>query len=218
MITIHIPCKSNTELLLKAIQDLYFQVDKFYIINNTDNEQLILSDPENKVEVITPIASLCYEQSLYASVKHSIKINSEYCLWAHTDIEVKPGAIQLLLEKYEEVKNSKWGVIYGQYDALCLFNPQYFINEHDKGDIFTSYFGDNNRYRRMNLLGYNIYNADKVNPLVNHIGSHNIKFNSKERSKNDLLFGLTGQLYQSIWGGMPGCETVTDPNPRGLYI
>jgi len=219
----YIPLREDEDLLKQAIAGLYDQVDSFKIINSTQrNIAPYLADinPLLKFDFITPHSPLCFEQALNAAIKDSIKEKDiEFIIWGHNDIVVQPGAVDALVEKYEEVKGTKWGVIYGTYDTLCLFNPRFFIDENIWGDpaLFPNYFGDNHRYRLMDLRGYARYDCDKAAQLIKHIGSQTITRHPYYGIINGMTFDLEGQLYRNIWGGGPGSETVTDPTCHGLY-
>lgn len=219
----YIPLREDEDLLRQAIVGLYDQVDFFRVINSTQRHleaYLADIDPLSKITFITPHSPLCFEQALNAAVKDAVPHKDvEFIVWGHNDIIVQPGAVDALVEKYEEIKGSKWGVIYGMYDTLCLFNPKFFTNENIWGDpaLFPNYFGDNHRYRLMDLRGYSRHNCDKAAQLIKHIGSQTITRHPYYGIINGLTFDLEGQLYRKIWGGGPGQETYTDPTCHGLY-
>jgi hypothetical protein len=219
----YIPLREDEDLLKQAIIGLYDQVDSFKVINSTQRNlepYLKEIDPLSKIHFIIPLSPLCFEQALNTAIKDSISENdTEFIIWGHNDIIVQPGAVDALVEKYEEVKGTKWGVVYGMYDTLCLFNPRFFIDENIWGDpsLFPNYFGDNHRYRLMDLRGYTRHNCDKAAQLIKHIGSQTITRHPYYGIINGMTFGLEAQLYQNIWGGSPGSETFTDPTCHGLY-
>ena len=212
---LYIPHLMNEELLVKVIESFIVQVDKIVVINNS---LVPLKYVNEKVVDYIPSDTLCFEQSLNYAIRDSHKNGSPYLLWAHNDlIAMDNNVVNNLLLKYEEVKNTKWGMIYGDYDHICLFNPQFFYNENCWGDVnlFVGYFGDNHRNRLMSLRGYNFYNADNIH--VNHVGSQTIRNNAIMNYKNGLTFGLWQQLYISLWGGSPGQETIVDSTCHGIY-
>lgn len=213
----HIPCIDGIDLLKCAVNGLYNQVSSFFLINNTGH-LLNLPDPDNKIYVENMRTPQVYEQSLNVAIRHA-RESHEPCLWAHNDIIVQPGAVDALIKKYEEVKNTKWGVIWSSYDSLCLFNTDFFYNENIWGDpwLFQNYYGDNHRYRLMQLRGYTLYECNEAKSLVTHLGSMTIKQNAQYNRKNGITFDKAGQIYASIWGGLPGQERVTDPTAGGLY-
>ena len=216
MRTIYIPCRANPEVLQNAVNDLTGQVDQIVVFNNTNGE-LNIACPN--LVMVEPPDPLLYGQSLNAAVKMARKAGSPYCLWAHSDIRVKPGAIDALMQKYEELKDTKWGVIWTNYDSLCLFNPVFFIDEGVWDDVvcFPTYYGDNHRAQLMKLRGYSMTFAEQAGALVEHLGSHTIRMNPEFNSRNNIVFGHHGAIYRSIWGGAPGQETSQDPTARGLY-
>lgn len=223
MRTCYIPIRRDIDLLLNAISSLYEQVDNFIVINNTeDNLKLPISviDKKDKVYFIDTLEPLCIEQSLNLAIKNRYFIQKEhdFMLWAHNDIVAQPGAIEALFKKYDEVKDTKWGIIYGCYDTLCLYNPNFFVKENIWGEplLFPFYFGDNHRWRMMDLRGYARIDAD-MDGLVKHLGSQTIKRHDYFRHINDLTFNLESQLYVNIWGGPPSKETNNDPTCGGLY-
>ena len=212
-----IPHLKNEDILKQEIDSLINQVDYFFIINNSLTP---LSFIDSKIVDYIPSDSLCYEQSLNVAIRKSHELNIP-TLWAHSDlIAHDSNVIDILIEKYEEIKNDKWGVIYACYDALCMFNPEFFYKENLWGDpwLFINYFGDNNRYRLMDLRGWKKYSVeDRTSKLVEHLGSQTIRKHPDMNRKNGLTFDLYGQLYKKIWGGLPGQETINDPTAKGLF-
>jgi hypothetical protein len=201
---------------------LYNEVDCFRVINSTGRDLIPYMadiDVAKKVTFICPTTPLCFEQALNTAIKDSQVFRSDFIIWAHNDIKVQPGAVDALIRRYEEVKGTKWGIIYSLYDVLCLFNPAFFVNEGIWGDpaLFPNYFGDNHRYRIMDLRGYSRLECPEGGPLVTHIGSQTITRHPYYGIINGLTFDLEGQLYRKIWGGGPGQETCTDPTCHGLY-
>lgn len=221
MIDCYIPLRTDPDLLGQAIESMYDQVDNFIVINNTQQDLTSLFKYVPKVEFLNPFDPMCFEQSINTAVKHSYgyKKNHDYLFWCHNDIIVRAGAVEALFKKYEEVKHTKWGVIYGNYDTFCLINPNFFIKEDIWGEVnlFPNYFGDNHRYRLMDLRGYSRLDAEGVKDLVFHIGSQTIMRHPYFKTINNLTFALEQQLYINIWGGLSPNELNADPTCGGLY-
>lgn len=217
---LYMPCSANPEMMFDAVRSVLDQVDSIEVINNT---MVPFDWPDDlkesgKVKEMMPPDSLLYGQSLNYAVRDSDKKGLPYCFWAHCDILVKPGAVDLLFAEYERIKDTKWGVVWTNYDTLCLFNPRFFIDEDrwDDSYLFAQYFGDNHRGRFMQLLGYAGYVCAEAGNLVTHIGSHSIKNLSFQR-KNDVMFPHCAKIYSDLWGGGPGQETNTDVTLGGMY-
>jgi hypothetical protein len=219
MLTYYTAYRTNEEICVQAVKSLYDQVDSFYIINNSIYDPSINLSGIDKVHVYTPLDGMCCEQSINIAVRDCVVKGEPYCLWGHFDIIAQPGAVQALIDKYEEVKNTRWGVIYGYYDTFCLFNPVAFEEDNLYGNVnlWSNYFGDTFRYRRMDLLGWQRVVADKCTPLINHLGSQTIRQSSFYGKMNELTFGMYADLYNRLCGGPPGAETNTDTTFGGLY-
>jgi hypothetical protein len=213
---LYIPYILNEELLSRVLDSFINQVDKIIVINNS---LVPLKYSNEKVVDYIPPVIFSFESSLEYAMRQTVKEGREYLLWAHSDLlALDNDVIPSLLLKYEEVKNSKWGMIYGAYDTICLFNPKFFVDENiwpDTSFMFTNYFGDNNRNRLMLLRGYTFHNGDNIH--VNHVGSQTIRNSAGMNYKNGLMFPLWQQLYIKMWGGMPGQETINDPTCNGIY-
>ena len=214
-----IPMRANDNLTLQAIKSLYDQIDEFFILNNSCKALRNELEYDPKITVYDPMTPQCYEQSLNIAARWVHEINCPYFIWAHNDIIAKPEVVDLLFKKYDQVKKHKWGVIYSRYDTLCLFNPDFFYKENLWGDVnlFPDYYGDNNRYRLMDLRGWRRYNTEGTEELVEHLGSQTIKQNPDRNLINNLTYDLRAILYARIWGGAPGHETITDPTANGLF-
>lgn len=214
---LYVPCAANPDILRNAIASIIDQVDAITVINNTREFIEGLDDP--KISVLEPPDMLLYGQSLNYAVRQTYRDGEKACLWAHNDILVKPGAVDALYEKYEELKDTKWGVIWTNYDSLCLFNPVFFVEEGLWDDVYLlpTYFGDNLRAHLMKLRGYSMNYAEKAFSLVNHLGSQTIVQNHPFRRKNDIVFSHHGNIYSALCGGPPGQERNTDPTLGGIY-
>jgi hypothetical protein len=208
------------------LDQIHTQVDKVTVINNTlqplqyrlGDILLPLTEKYNNVEEIIPTDKLLYGQSLNFAVRDSHKNGYEVCLWAHCDIEVRPGAVDALFHKYEEIKDQKWGQILSNYDSLCLFNPAFFVNENIWEDVYVlpTYFWDNARAYLMKKRGYSIHGCPEAAQLVTHLGSHTIHRNPIYNAKNGLVFKWHEKIYIEMCGGPPGHETK-DATLGGLY-
>ena len=217
---LYMPCSANPEIMFDAVRSVKDQVDSVEVINNTMVPFAWPVDlaKSGKIKEMMPPDSLLYGQSLNYAVRASDRQGLPYCFWSHCDIVVQPGAVELLFAKYEEVKDTKWGVIWTNYDTLCLFNPRFFIDENrwDDSYFFAQYFGDNHRARFMTLLGYSMLDVPEAGKLVTHIGSHTIK-NRSYALKNGIMFPHCARIYVELWGGGPGNEINTDVTLGGIY-
>lgn len=213
---IYIPCATNPHILYEAIESLDEQVGTFRIINSTGKP---LKVPTTKAVIYDSPVPLLFGQALNFAIQEVERRKDPFCLWAHNDIVVKPGAIDALFKKYEEVKDRKWGQILSNYDSLCLFNPRFFVDHNmwEEFMMFPFYFSDKHRARLMNLIGYEIHDCPEASELVYHKESNSIRYDPAFRIRNEYMFEQHGAIYRKIWGGDPGQEKNTDATVRGLY-
>jgi hypothetical protein len=128
-----------------------------------------------------------------------------------------------MFDKYEEVKDTKWGILFGSGggDVCSFYNPAYFLETGNWCDskLFADYFTDLHTIRLMEFHGWSLVksHSDADCQLVLHEGSHTIKENVRAKKMNDLLQGSWRGLYSKIWGGDPGKETITDPYASGIF-
>jgi len=204
-------------LLSKVIDSFINQVDKIIIINNS---LIPISYKNEKVVDYIPSDTLSCEQSISYATRCEHTRGSPYVLWCHNDlISISQNIVERLIDKYEEIKDTKWGVIFGHYDHICLFNPEFNYKENifSWNIMFPSYFGDNQRYRLMDLRGYIKYNLQFTDSEVNHIGSQTIRNNAIWGLLNGWTFPMYAELYNKLWSGSPGQETNNDPTCHNIY-
>jgi hypothetical protein len=77
------------------------------------------------------------------------------------------------------------------------------------------YYSDNHIARIAFLRGYK--EEMYYSSLVLHNRSHTIRDDSVMRLRNLLGFPKAGEIYQQIWGGLPGHEINSDSYANGLF-
>jgi len=100
-------------------------------------------------------------------------------------------------------------------NAFSLFVISNFII--DKVGLFDetispnyAYYEDNDYYRRMQLLGYNLNKVKACN--VGHYSSATLKsYNSQQTREHHMRFNIATENYVKKWGGLPGKEIYTVP-------
>lgn len=202
----------NSKLLFKAIDSLVNQVDELIIVNSGKED---LTTDYSNVKFLRPTTRLLGFQVINYTVEESIREGRDYAFCMHNDIVASEDSVKRLFDKFNEVKDEKWGKIFGCYDTFCLLNPKFFRDEDIWFDplLFPCYFGDNHLYRIMNLLGYKEYSVDCD---VSHYGSNTIKLNPIHGRQNSITFRHYDEIYAEIWGGRAGQEKVVDVYSTGL--
>lgn len=223
---LYIPFGGNLDLLKKCVESVAVRISKFttwhkpiVVINNT-----LIPLPDDfpykyKIEEHIPPVELVHAQEINWIIKLSQEAKEDFAMNLHADAELVDGAIEDVIDKWEEVKGTKWAQILqyasGVFGAL---NWRFFAEEDVEFDpfMFPFYFMDNHMYKIIESRGWVIH-LTKLNgqiPLV-HKSSHYLKENPTFEHKNAYCFPLSGMLYSHIWGGGPGAETRLDPTAGG---
>jgi len=218
---IYIHFSGNASLLEKCIASVLPQAREFstyenpiVILNNTKEDLrnwLVNKDGWVDLKPPTPfIWAVAHNWLLTLAMENE----EDFAFSCHTDVEVSPGAFADIFSRYEAVKDTKWYCVFAN-ECLGMQNLAFFRNEGIMYDafLFPMYYSDNHLARIAYLRGYNetMYYC----PLVHHNKSHTIREDPVMGRRNSLNFPHAGMIYQSIWGGMPGQETVTDPYANG---
>lgn len=222
--TCYIPVGGDLDLTKRAVDSLLIQDIapsdlEIMLINNTEKAIEGFEDYPN-VSIMDMPVRLLHGQSINFMVRHAASQGMGGCLSLHNDAMLHKGALLEMFNKYEEVKDTKWGYIvlgHGNGDACVIWNPKFFIEEHvwHQPAFLPFYYLDNLLYRTMELRGYVCHRTE--HSLLTHEGSHSIKNDPVQRRMNELAFGLQGQIYASVWGGLPGQEQSNDPTANGIY-
>lgn len=223
----YIPFGRDIDLLNAAITSIVPQMKEFssfpgkkiVVINNSGSpieDQVVFPD---EVDVWSMPFELVHAQEANWMLKSAISANEPFCMTTHTDSELLPGAIETMLKKYEEVKDSKWSVIMskGWATVFCIYNLNFFLTEDIWFDpfLFPFYFMDNHMGRLMTLRGWTGHDADSEGPLIKHKSSHYLKDDRVFCRKNECAFPAHGLIYSNIWGGLPGAEKSSDIYANG---
>lgn len=225
----YIPFARNIGLLNAAINSVIPQIEeystfpgkKIVVVNDSEGPIDHLIERMDAVEIYELPYRLKMSHALQCNwmIRDAIASCQPFCMSLHSDAELLPGAMKDMLGKYEQIKDSKWGMAFGAHGGhiFCISNLEFFQRENVWYDpfLFPFYYMDNHMYRIMNLRGWVSHTTDTPVQLVEHVSSHYLKEDDIFRRKNDIAFGAHGAIYARIWGGLPGAETSIDPYASG---
>jgi len=228
-----IPFTGNKKLLARAVESVRRELRKhstlsngtILIIDNVPGGSVHETDREDH-EVhwqFGPEEPMLLPQVLNWAIRRARKNHEEFMFWMHDDAELRPGALKIMLDKRNELeaRGEKWGAIFstGAGDVASFYNPRYNFETNSWYEplLFPMYFMDCHYFRCMAAKSWKLElshnEGDMV--IVDHVGSHTIKEDAAMRAKNDFLQRPWSELYERIWGGRPGSETILDAVAAG---
>lgn len=226
----YIPVSRDVDLTKRAVASVVPQLrkhtDRTYpvlIIDNTEGE-ITLEDAREfekmGAAIETMKVGLLHGQSINWMVRDAKEINAPFCMSLHNDAVLHDGAVDEIIAKYEEIKDTPWSSIFlGSHngDAFVLWNPEFFYKEKiwHLPFLHPFYYLDNTMYRMMQLRNWK--NCSTEHDLITHEGSHTIKKDPVWQRINNVCFKYHGMIYNEIWNGYPGHEKSADLTLTGIY-
>lgn len=221
---LYIPFGGDITLLNTAINSVVAQIDEFscyegkkiVVMNNTLKP--IAQDIQHieYVDVWELPFELMHAQQMNWMLKDCVSQNLPICIQLHTDAELLPGAMKAAIAEYERIKDMKWFAFGVGIDSVFVtLNPQFFVQENVWYDafLFPFYYMDNHIGRIAKMRGW--YDNTVGGNYIKHVRSHFLKTNNIFNIKNSIMFKYHGKIYEKIWGGLPGRETINDPYAGG---
>jgi hypothetical protein len=217
---IYIPFGQDVGLLSKCVESIATRIEKFSldptpicIINNTLKSVLgQIPYPEKCLELIPPV-ELQHAQEINWAIKTARENGEPFCMALHTDAELVDGALEDILERWQEATEQgiRWAqILQFESGVFSMVNLDFFYTENVWFDafLFPFYYMDNHMYNIIEARGWKVLTTRLWMKLIlPHKSSHYLKDNLVFRRKNDLAFRRHGDLFADIWGGLPGHET-----------
>ena len=219
---IFIPVVNGFDLLKKACESVSGVYDESIILNNSGKEIPLDIYDNTNFKVITPIgAPLSFINTMNWAICKAMDENYDYFAFMHNDGELKNNAGIRLRDKTEEfiqIEDHNIAIFFTNTDVYCtyittnikkigLFGDEEWPNK----DIGASYFSDNDYFRRVELLGYDIINDPEIEIDVYHHGSMSIHNDVKFHIQSNINYDLAEQYYCRKWGGNLREETFQIP-------
>jgi hypothetical protein len=218
---IFIPVVNGFDLLQKACASISNVYEESFILNNSGT--VIPSEiyENTNFQVITPERPLSFINTMNWAIKKAIDEDYDFFAFMHNDGEVTNGVGLALKEKTESIINNgndNVAIHFTRYDVYCTFitklikNVGFFGDEMwPNKDIGHHYLSDNDYYRRVALMNYQILDDGKLGDNVIHHGSMSIKNDEDFRKQSCINKNLAMEHYIKKWGGRPHEEKFTIP-------
>jgi hypothetical protein len=223
---IYIPFGRDVDLLRDCVNSIASRIGTLsseekpiVIINNTlKSVEGQIDNFDMCVEMIPPV-ELVHAQEFNWAIKIARDNGEPFMCSIHTDAQVVDGAIEDVIEKYLEIKDTQWAWIL-QYASgvFGAFNPRFFEVEEVQFDpfLFPFYFMDNHMYQIIENRGWSVVFTNKNGQIqLPHVSSHFLKQDLQFQRKNNFKYKYDMAMYQEIWGGGPGSEKLKDPWANG---
>jgi hypothetical protein len=140
-----------------------------------------------------------------------------WLLFMHSDASCIDDAVEVLLldATRRTGDGEKWGVIFTNYDALCVFSVPALVDTGPWDETFEWYHGDCDYYHRLRLRRWTTPTCKEAAVLVKHVGSATLKADARLARRVQLQFEPRQRHYQHKWGGPPGAEKFDAPYDGG---
>lgn len=226
---LYITYACNIDELNRCIESAVPQLNEFstwegkkiVVINDSQEDISNLVSHKTDIEIFEfPYRiKMAHAQQINWLIQDSKAKGQPFGMTIHSDAELLPGAMKDLLEKVEEVYDSKWGIVFGgkMWQVFAVYNHRFFFEENIWFDpfLFPFYYMDNHMHRIMELWGWPVLLSNSPDITIKHKSSHYLKEDPVFCRKNNIAFPAHGQIYTNIWGGLPGAERSNDKYANG---
>lgn len=220
---IFIPVVNGLDLLKKACESVSGVFEESIILNNSGKEIPLDIYKDTNFKVITPIgAPLSFINTMNWAINKAILEEYDYFSFMHNDAELIKDAGMMLNTKTENlIKNHldhNVAIMFTDYDAFCIYITKnikkvgLFGDENwPNKDIGASYFADNDYFRRVRLLGFELIENPDITPNVIHHASMSIRNDELFHKQSNINYILAEEYYYKKWGGKPPNEIFNTP-------
>ena len=202
---------NRKDILIEALQSLGSCQAKTVILDNSPQQDLILDAFPG--EILTPSVPLYCSQSYNFIQRLAAQRGQDLFFIMHSDARASPEIIEALLQRAEELdrEQRQWGLLFTNYDVLCLLNAARLRDLH--WDPFLPlYYTDVDYYYRLKLAGLEM--IETYLPVEHQNGGSNTHSDPNLKTYVETNYPAWRQYYMLKWGGERGQERFTTPFNR----
>lgn len=201
---IGVPVLNRGDLLLDLVNSIDYPVEKFAIIQNGHDPDVVEAIDKIKLGINPHIKSVYISipfRNLGVSPSWNHIITSfpeaRFILMPSSDIKFGPGD----LSKIMEVHNTRPDAFLLIDGFACFAITQTVVAKVGLFDenIYPCYYEDNDYHRRMKLIGVEELKMSNLN-VVHQGGSQTIMSDSFYNTANGRTFGMNSEYYNDKWG------------------
>jgi len=200
---------NRQDLLENAVRSVGEYVDRVVVLDNSAKQDLAL--PDVACEIVVPPVPLFCSQSYNLILKLAIERNQEFFFIMHSDAVASAQAVGECLALGSTLKRDgvPWGVMFTNYDVLCLHNTD-ALRDFRWDQNLPLYYTDVDFYYRLRLAGLQIIHSRLK---VEHVsgGSQTMKSDMATDKFVRTNYPAWRHYYIEKWGGDRDLETFTTP-------
>lgn len=192
---IGIPYVNRKDLLIKAIESIKEYSKYIIVFDNSEKCNLELSEYYG-VTIYKPKVPHTFAMTLNTFNSMAKENWQSFWFFMHNDVVASSDSIKQLLRVVSY--SYTWGVIFTQYDALCVFNTEAFDLVGGFDNNMPWYVSDVEFYNRIKYYNYNIIESGIY---VEHNNSQTIQNDFKLKEVIQPFISRMGMEYYTLkWG------------------
>jgi hypothetical protein len=200
---------NRKDLLIRALAGLGEHRKETVILDNSPQQDLMLEDFPG--EILRPCVPLYCNQSYNLIVSLARQRRQEVFFMMHSDALASPEVIAQMLDMADGLNKTgcNWGVLFTNYDVLCLWNTR-VIQGFTWDPYLPLYYTDVDCYYRLKLAGVELI---ETYLSVEHQegGSTTQRADPALRAFVETSYPAWRDYYIRKWGGERGQERFTAP-------
>lgn len=200
---------NRRDLLWDAIRSVDAYEEQVVVLDNSREQDLTLEGFAGEI-VVPPIPLFCSQSyNLILSLAKLRGLDAFFIM--HSDARASNGVIEALLERAEQLNQEgvNWGVLFTNYDVLCLSNLA-VVADFRWDPYLPLYYTDVDYYRRLRLAGVQL--IETYLPVEHREGgSTSLKADPALGAFVETNFPAWRQYYLRKWGGERDQEQFLTP-------
>jgi hypothetical protein len=200
---------NRQDLLEDAIASVGEYASHVAVLDNSPHQDLKL--PGFPGEILVPPVPLFCSQSYNLILKLAVERGQEFFFIMHSDARASAAVVEQCLALGQTLKRDgvQWGVIFTNYDVLCLHNTD-VLKDFRWDQYLPVYYTDVDFYYRLKLAGVQIIQSHLRVEHANG-GSQTMKSDIATDRFVRINYPAWRQYYVCKWGGDRDQETFTEP-------
>ncbi len=200
---------NRKDLLVQAIESVGAYAGKVVVLDNSRDQNLTLDGFQG--EIVRPPSPLYCSDSYNLILARAVKRRQQAFFIMHSDALASEDVIRQMLARAEELsrEGKRWGVMFSNYDVLCLQNTQML-----KGFAWDTnlplYYTDVDFYYRLKLAGIDIVET-RLPVTHQEGGSASVVADAAICSFVNSNWSRWRDYYMRKWGGDRDHEHYTVP-------